>query len=248
MHAASIPILITRAEPGASETDARITALGLRAVKSPVLAIEARSDEALPELQSVSGLVFTSANGVRVFAERSSDRRLNAWCVGPATAAAARAAGFEQVHESAGNAVDLADFIAARSVPASGPLLHVANRAAKGDLKRSLEARGYRVNFAPLYGMRAAKSLSASAARALQADGPTIVLIHSAKGAEAFADLCAADPPRPLAVVAISAAAAQPLAALDTLSINVAAAPNEDSLLDTLGSVIATLSARSDSM
>ncbi len=243
MNAAAIPILITRAEPGASQTEARIAALGLHAVKSPVLEIRARSDESLPDLSRLSGLVFSSANGVRAFADRSADRRLDAWCVGPATAAAARAAGFAQVHESAGNAVDLAKFIVANSAPSSGPLLHIANIAAKGDLKRTLEAHGYKVVFAPLYEMRGTDSLSRAAIQVLREDRATIVLIHSAKGAEAFARFCARDHSERLTVVAISAAAAQPLAFLHPSAVHVAANPNEDSLLDTLASAIATLSA-----
>ena len=243
MTAAAIPILITRAEPGASETEQRVTKLGLQAVKSPVLEFRSRSDEDLPDLRSISGLVFTSANGVRAFADRSADRSRDAWCVGPATAAVARDAGFDRVHESAGNAVDLAEFIARHSTPPSAPLLHVANSAAKGDLKRTLEANGYEVDFAPLYEMRIAESLSEDAAEALAESGPKIVLIHSAKGADAFVRLCTNYQPQQLTIVAISAAAAQPLTVLNPNAVHLASTPNEDSLFDALASAIATLSA-----
>lgn len=245
MGAASIPILVTRAEPGASETVLRIERQGSRALKTPVLEIQPRTQEALPDLRSLSGLIFTSANGVRAFAERSPDRRLPAWCVGPATAAAAREARFEAVYESAGNAVDLANYIAQHSAAEAGsdPLLHVANHAAKGDLKRTVEAYGFRVAFAPLYEMREAFSLSPSAEQALTDPDPTIVLIHSAKGAEAFIKLCANINVRNLSIAAISGAAAQPLVALAPKETQVAPAPNEDGLFEALASVIATLSA-----
>lgn len=263
MSAAAIPVLITRAEPGASEAAQRIEALGLRALKSPVLAIQQRPDERLPDLQSLSGLVFTSANGVRAFADRSDDRNLATWCVGPATATAAREAGFATVHESVGNAVDLAEYIvrnsassrassrapssapssASSSAPSSVPLLHVANHAAKGDLKRILEAHGFRVEFSPLYEMRVVESVSNEATQALAGNGPTIVLIHSAKGAEAFVQLCADKRIQNLTIVAISETAAQPLSALSPEAVHVATAPNEDGLFAALASVIATLSA-----
>lgn len=243
MSATSLPILITRAEPGASETQQRIEALGLQAVKTPVLTIQPRADEPLPGPQSLSGLVFTSANGVRAFVERSADRNLAAWCVGPATANAARDAGFGMVHESAGNAVDLADFIARRSAPAPAPLLHVANHAAKGDLKQTLEAHGFRVTFAPLYEMRVADALSGPAVQVLRAVEPAIVLIHSAKGGEAFVRLCEDVRLHSLIAVAISENAAQPLMALSLGETRIATQPNEDGLFDALASVIATLSA-----
>ncbi len=247
MSDAPISVLITRAEPGASETAHRVETLGLRALKSPVLAIQSRPDEVIPDLQSLSGLVFTSANGVRAFEDRSDDRSLAAWCVGPATSKAARDAGFETVRESAGNAVDLAEYIERNSAtsraPSSAPLLHVANHAAKGDLKRTLEAYGFRVEFAPLYEMRVAPSLSSEATQALAARDRIIVLIHSAKGAEAFVQLYAEKPVSGLTIVAISETAAQPLSALSPETVHLASAPNEDGLFDALASVIATLSA-----
>ena len=243
MRVNQIPILITRAEPGARETALRVEALGLNAVKSSVLEIQARLQEQLPDLRSLAGLVFTSANGVRAFTSRSADRDLGAWCVGPATATAARAAGFSVVHESSGNAVDLAKFIAKHTAPSDAPLLHIANHAAKGDLQRTLKEQGFQVDFAPLYEMRVATALSDAAMRALTTETPVIALIHSAKGAEAFARLCGGIRVRNLNVVAISDKAAQPLNALSPKEIQVAGEPNEDGLFTTLASGIATLSA-----
>lgn len=243
MSAMSIPVLITRAEPGASETAQRVEALGLSAIVSPVLCMKARGDTSLPALKALSGLIFTSANGVRAFSQRCDARNLPAWCVGPATAAAARAAGFVDVQESAGNAADLAQFIADNTAPTPAPLLHVANAAAKGDLRRHLETLGFAVDFAPLYEMRAAESLSPEADEMLAQPMPAIALIHSAKGAERFAQLVADRTILHLHAVAISAPAAAPLKALNLKAVHIAEAPNEDALFDALQSAIATLSA-----
>ena len=243
MSANRVPILITRAEPGASETAKRVETLGLHAVKSSVLEIATHSDELLPDLETVSGLIFTSANGVRAFAARSENRTLAAWCVGPATATAARDAGFSVVHESSGNAVDLANYIADRNSPSGAPLLHIANHAAKGDLQRTLKGYGIQVKFAPLYEMRVAAALSGAATRALATSEPVIALIHSAKGAEAFVQLCEGLDVRNLFTVAISVNAAQPLSVLPPKESHIASALNEDGLFTTLASVIATLSA-----
>ena len=243
MASGRIPVIITRAEPGASETAARVRRLGADPVLASVLRLQPDQDVPLPDRTTLSGLVFTSANGVRVFAARETDRRLTAWCVGPATAAAAREAQFNDVRESAGNAVDLAEYIAANAQPSDRPLLHVANAAAKGDLKAELERLGFAVRFAPLYHMKPAETLPQAAIRAIASEAPAIVLIHSAKGAERFAALSAGLRMSKLSAIAISESAAAPLDTLGLRTILWVDAPNEDSLLTALEAVIATLSA-----
>lgn len=237
------PVIVTRAEPGAGETAARLRAIGLTPVLTPMLSLRVAEARPLEDAAKLSGLVFTSANGVRVYADRTSERALPAWCVGPATAEAAHAAGFSDVHESAGNAVDLAKFIGANSSPSDKPLLHVANSAAAGTLKSTLEALGFNVAFAPLYEMQPAEATPPSLAKLLAETKPAIVLIHSAKGAAAFAKLLEAQNVGHWSGVSISEPAGLPLAELGLGSVHVAETPNEDGLFDALQRAIATLSA-----
>ena len=58
-------VLITRAEPDASEFAAACRSRGLEPVLSPVMRIEIEKIE--PDLSDVGALAFTSANGVRAF-------------------------------------------------------------------------------------------------------------------------------------------------------------------------------------
>ncbi|MEL8055411.1 MAG: uroporphyrinogen-III synthase [Pseudomonadota bacterium] len=238
-----IPILVTRADPGADETVSRLGDEGFSAIKTPVMHVVPDNTVTLPDLSDVSGLVFTSANGVRAFVDRSDERAKMAWCVGPATATAARDAGFFSVQESAGDARDLAAFIAERITPDKKPLLHIANAAAKGDLRAALEHAGHKVVFCPLYRMQRAESLDHDVINILNAKGPTIVLVHSEKGAESFVELLENLPTDHLTSVAISERAAAPLrkAGLDTP--HVADAPNEDGLFIALNRAVAILSA-----
>lgn len=243
MTLAEIPIIVTRAEPGASETVERLKARGLTAISAPMLSLVELPDIQIPEPSDISGVMFTSANGVRTYATRRTDRHLHAWCVGPATAKAARDEGFETVHESAGNAVDLANFIATRTSPSKHPLLHVANSAATGTLRETLEARGHCTVFAPLYEMRPAQTLSEQVAKLLNKNARTIILLHSEKGASAFAALT-----ETLAVsnsigVAISDRASTPLERSNLSAIYIAEGPNEDGLFAALEIALATLSA-----
>ncbi|NQY12315.1 MAG: uroporphyrinogen-III synthase [Henriciella sp.] len=242
MSRIDIPIIVTRAEPGAAETVARLSARGLEAVTAPMLSLHELTGTDLPAASDLSGLIFTSANGVRTYAKRASERALPAWCVGPATATAARAAGFTDIRESAGNAKDLADFIGGHADPGDDPLLHVANAAAAGQLQQDLTNRGYRVAFAPLYEMRPAQNLPGAVARLTNIETPAILLLHSAKGAAATAALIGT-PPDTWTMVAISEQAIAPIAAPQSDRVFLADMPNEDGLMAALDAAIATLSA-----
>jgi len=93
----TLPVIITRAEPGARETATRVAELGFHSILSPALSIQPIVPPPPVDLTGVTGLLFTSANGVRTFAARSDRRDIEAICVGRATRAAAEAAGWTVV-------------------------------------------------------------------------------------------------------------------------------------------------------
>lgn len=243
MNPAPVSIIVTRAAPGADETIQRLAARGLSSVRAPMLSLSMRPDTPLPASTAISGYVFTSANGVRAVTTRPHNCALPAWCVGPATANAARKAGFARVEESRGNAKDLAAFIMAHSRPGDAPLLHVANADAVGDLKAALERSGYEVIFAPLYAMRPATALPEPVEMMVRQDTGGVILIHSAKGAAAFANLARDLSLERWHVVAISQKATIPFSSTPLASLRWAPHPDEDSLIATLDITIATLSA-----
>ncbi len=238
-----LPIIITRAQPGAAKTLKGLLALGLKPLLSPALTLQPDPDILVPSPEGFSGVIFTSANGARFYGERETDRTLPAWCVGPSTAAAAREVGFEEVHEGTGNATRLAALIASTIAPPPLPLLHIANAAATGDLQKELKMRRYKVKFVPLYRADTAPALEPDVIETLASGKPAIVLVHSAKGAEAFAHLSRDHSVSALTAVAISPPAARPLAQLGYAQTFVARMPNEARLMETLKEAIAALSA-----
>lgn len=232
------PVIITRAEPGGTETAGRLREMGLETILSPVLELASR-EATVPGLSGFGGLVFTSANGVRYFAKTSDARNLPAWCVGPATASEALREGFSPVHQSSGNARDLAHYIAHHwSASDRKALLHVANAAAKGDLRKALEAQGFEVTFLPLYEARHAAALSSASREQIASGRRTICLIHSAKGAEAFLALANNLNLSRTEFVAISPQAAARLNDSDSGGVHVAGHPDEAHLLECLERVV----------
>ncbi|MEM9740583.1 MAG: uroporphyrinogen-III synthase [Pseudomonadota bacterium] len=226
-------VLVTRTAPGCFDTELGLDAAGFDPIVSPALEI-VPLETPLSPLQAVTGLVFTSANGVRAFCSRSDRRDIVAWCVGPATAAYAQAEAFLDVRNAGGDADDLAAFIKGSTEPESERLIHVANDAAAGNLVRSLRKVGYHAEFAALYTTRPSAALSSPALEALTNGRISTVLVHSAKGAQGFANLIAGVSTATIALVAISYRASKPLLALDWRGIHIAEAPNEDALIKAL--------------
>lgn len=226
-------VLVTRSAPGCFETAERLEAEGFEAVISPAIEI-CPLPTALPDLEPISGLVFTSANGVRAFCDRSARRDFTAWCVGPATTESAMAAGFQSVHNADGDAETLADIIIQRNEPSATRLLHVANDAAAGNLVKSLENAGFAAEFAPLYTTRPASALAPKAQCALSGGRLSSILVHSAKGAAGLLPAVRAERVDTTCLVAISDRAARPLQTLAWNRIQIADAPNEDALINAL--------------
>ncbi|MBU4063594.1 MAG: uroporphyrinogen-III synthase [Alphaproteobacteria bacterium] len=225
----TLPVIVTRSQPGARETAASLEALGFTPLLSPMLQIvETGFDPAV--LNGVRHIVFTSVNGLGAVRSAGIPGDIVAWCVGPSTAGAAREAGFSHVVEGDGNAGDLARRILASGI--QGPLLHIANEAAAGDLVALLRAGGCDARFCAPYRTEPAASLSAAALAALNGPSPVAVLLHSAKAAAAVA--AGAPNLEHAALVAISAAALAPLKGQGGLGEWVARKPNDSDLMHAL--------------
>ncbi|WEK57822.1 MAG: uroporphyrinogen-III synthase [Candidatus Brevundimonas phytovorans] len=219
-------VWITRAQPGAARTAARLTTLGFTPVVAPLLTLRPLPEAlgAAPDFATVAALAFTSPNGVAAFAALTPLlRALPVFAVGDATAEAARDAGFADARSAAGDIHALARLIAAS--PVQGLILAPGAREPAGDLPALLPDR--QVLRLPVY---AAEETDAAAPADFDA-----VLIHSPRAARALAAILTPDAAADRLAVCISAAAAAPLAAFSFTEIRTAGAPDETSLLTALG-------------
>jgi len=227
--------LNTRPRDDAAPLTALLAARGHRVTASPLLEIEYLSDAAL-DLDGVSGLLATSANGVRAFAQASVRRDLAVYAVGDATARAAVGAGFADVRSAAGDVEALAALVIESCDPTAGALLHAAGTRLAGDLGGRLEAAGFAVRRAVLYRAAKASELPEAAVVGLQAGDIDGVLIFSPRTAAAFVTLVrAAGLEKALAeadVFCLSPTVAAEAKALNWRQVLVAAAPTQDALLD----------------
>ena len=227
-------ILVTRSEPGASETAARLGALGYLPIVEPLFAI-VPLDVTLPAFDA---LAFTSANGARRLAGLSARRDIPVFCVGARTAETAREAGFTHVTSADGDVTALGDLILAQ-LPAGAHLLHAGNAESRGDLSGRLNAQGVAASFVALFHAEAVVAPGPELARHLGGDQAfDAVLIHSPRGGEILAGMIrAAQRPCPIAAAAISPAAAAPLAGV-VPRLAAASAPTEEALLSLLANLV----------
>jgi uroporphyrinogen III methyltransferase/synthase len=158
-------VLVTRPAEQAGVLLAALRRAGAEAVHIPMLRLlpaadPSALDAALSQLSRYDGLLFTSANAVRFTARRAAEqgRRLGAgappaWCVGPRTAEAARAAGLEVAGgpEAQRDAEGLVAELAGRLSLAGRRFLFPCAEGAREALPEGLRAAGAQVERATAY-------------------------------------------------------------------------------------------------
>lgn len=181
-------ILITRPADDAQRLAERLSERGFDSLIEPMLDIAILPGPP-PEVADIQALLFTSANGVRAFTRRTPWREAPVFAVGPATAEAARTAGFTAVETAEGDVDALASLVAARCRPIHGRLLHVAGTARAGDLSGALTQAGFTIDRAVLYEARPTTALSAACRDAWRDGRIGAVLFFSPRTARTFVRL-----------------------------------------------------------
>src|SRR5215217_2125302 len=104
-------MLVTRPDPDAGETAARLAALDIEAALCPLLSHQTLP-ASLPDPTGFGAIALTSANALRALEERGvldQFKRLPAYTVGDRTAALAEDMGFGFVQSAGGAMADLAE-------------------------------------------------------------------------------------------------------------------------------------------
>jgi uroporphyrinogen III methyltransferase/synthase len=153
-------VLVMRARDQAGPLLDELRRAGARALLFPLIRIEASRDPsecaaldaALRALARYDALLFTSANAIRELARRAAELGVElggvrAWCVGAASARAARAAAFDVAPvPDRSDAEGLAQALASIGDLAQRRFLFARARDARDALPRALRARGAEVD------------------------------------------------------------------------------------------------------
>ncbi|MDR3532838.1 MAG: uroporphyrinogen-III synthase [Rhodopila sp.] len=225
-----IRVLITRPEPGATQTAGRLRALGFFPVIAPLLSIAAR-DVRAPD--DVAATLLTSRNAVAACPPSLRDRPI--FAVGTATAACAAEAGFSRVFNADGDASALANLVADTLSPGDGSLLLPTGQGQGTELATSLRRRGFRVVRRVAYQAVGVSALPEVAATHLRQHQLAAALFFSAETARLFVRLVQADGLAEavcdVEAVSISERTAVALRPLTWRRVSVAAKPNQDAML-----------------
>ena len=211
------PLVIVRPEPGASATARDAEAIGVAPVVMPLF--EVRSVEwSVPDPGSFDGLLLTSANAVRHGGKALDGlRMLPAHCVGEATAASAREAGFTVATVGNGGVDALLE-----SLPAGLKLLHLgsADRREPDNPRQSIE-------HLPVY-----EAIELPISDRFEEIEGAVVAVHSPRAGSVLARHVgdAGLSREKVAIAAISAAAAE-AAGTGWDSVDIAAEPTDAALL-----------------
>ena len=206
-------VIVLRPEPGASATAVRARELGLDAISIPLFEVEP-VDWNPPDFAGFDALLLTSANAIRHGGARlKAFLALPVHAVGSATADAARDAGFTIASSSSGGVDELFEGLAPELC-----LLHLCgeDRRTPASLRQAIDA-------IPVYRSRALDP-PPSLDQAMNA----VVLVHSPRAGQRFAELI--EDRHTIAIAAISSAAAEATGA-GWSEIRVAPEPNDDALL-----------------
>jgi uroporphyrinogen-III synthase len=228
-------MLVTRPDPDASDTAARLGALGIEGVPCPLL-VHQTLDVSLPSPEGFAAIAVTSANALRALDERGVLTRyleLPLYAVGDRTAALARELGFADVTSAQGAFADLAELLV--HAPLAGPIFYPAARDMSADLGKSLAPFGRMVITAEVYAMNPVVTLPEGIAEQLGDGEIEAALFYSKRTAQTFVRLVERGLDKPtrarFGVLCLSEAVAAPLLDAHFVRVGLADHPSEEAMM-----------------
>lgn len=230
-------LMVTRPEQDSLTLKTRLVAQGHEVLIEPLISIDFSDPEAI-EIDGVQALIATSRNGLRALAQSPAldrARELPVFCVGPGTAATAKAIGLQRIIEGPRAARELVVRISEEAEINGGPLVHLAGDHVTPVLADELQRLGYHVLQPMVYATRVAQRLSSPTVAHLRNGRIGGVLLLSPRTAEVYAGLIRqhnlVEASRRIQHICLSPAVARALTGLPAVKVSVAKAPNLQELL-----------------
>lgn len=218
-------VLLTRPRSASEKLAARLAADGIDALIWPVIE-PARVAHAPLSTAGAQAVILTSAN-----AAYAVPPGLSVWCVGPATARAARAAGAVEVTETGGDAAALAARLRRDLRPEDGAILYPCGADRARDM--AAMAPEHDIRETVVYEARAASAAPGEIAKAITSRKLTAAAFFSPRSAAIFAALAEPDWRAGLSdttVVAISEKAAREVNGMGFSRVLVSDAPDGEAM------------------
>jgi uroporphyrinogen-III synthase len=186
-------VLVTRPEPGTSETSLRLRELGFRPLTLPLHETVPLPVAPETDVAGIAAVAAPSASAIR-HAPRSLIERLTGlpcFAVGSATAKVAREAGFGHVVEAAGDAESLADSIVGQRP--DGAVAYLCGRVRRPVFQQRMAQAGIAVVAIETYDTVEISQAAGALASVLNGEPVDYALLYSANAAAVLARLARKD-------------------------------------------------------
>lgn len=234
-------IILLKSKDGADDYADCIINAGHNCFFEPVLTV----DYLKPDVTAITDknpLIFTSAHGVESLVRCYDGRQNPVYAVGDVTAKAAKGAGFTDIMSADGNAEDLAQILL-QKLDKTGvyPPFYICAQEISFDLGGFLLKNGINVQEIIGYNTNTAVKLSIELLKMLDNREIKAVMIFSAKGGQAFADLIEQygrdNKLRGVMALCIAPSVVKSVSVLPFEKILIAQTPNRHGMMDLLNTI-----------
>ncbi len=178
-------VLLTRPEEDCQEITSKII---VPTISSPLIKIK-QSIETVTIPKKTTDLIVTSARVFEMVKNIKTMIKIPVWCVGEATAAAAKEAGFETIFQVNRSAQEILERIVNECPKESSYFVHICGSVVHVDLADALTKLGYHANRIIIYTTEAADVLTPQAEAVMSAGLVQQMPFFSLRTAEVFIDI-----------------------------------------------------------
>ncbi|MDI2090011.1 uroporphyrinogen-III synthase [Commensalibacter oyaizuii] len=230
--------MITRPEPGLSETIAQVQALGWQVLSMPIMKIHVMPVMDV-NLKATQAIIFTSRQAILPTVQQLSKQYKNwqqvpIFTVGDSTALDAQKIGFTNVYSAHKDAKALANLISQSLDFKKGSLFFPSAKGQGQGLAQDLRRFGFDIVHDEVYRTQPVGALSAQFIEKLKAKAIHTILFFSSLSAQFFCNLISEDLKKyfeSIRAIGISSKVIDPLRALQWRDIHIAKDPNTQEML-----------------
>ena len=230
-------VLITRAEPAASQTAMALAKFGHEAVLLPLFKM-IDTGTPVPNTQPYHGIIFTSKNAIEILAKRGwnvDHLNLTAFCVGERTEQAAIKLGFKKTFKADGGGAALVDLMAGLGLEGC-KMLYLSTPDKSFDMKMALKLHKIGVETVDIYQAKPAGPENKQVKEAVLAIKHDYIFVYSALSGKYLAEILVsnnlANLLKQCTLISISNQAAQPLENFEWKQVLVAKKPHETKMIE----------------
>ena len=178
-------ILLTRPLEDCSEMIVRFKSLGHQVSHLPLLDIEKINFGEI-NFSEFKGIIFTSANAVKLLDTKKIDKKTLCFCVGNVTEKKTRSLGFQNVISASGSVENLRELILQNFDKKNGKLIYFSGEIISANLDQQLINEGYSVKRVVNYRTNHIQKFDKKFVDDLRLNIPEIVYIYSQNSASSF--------------------------------------------------------------